>query len=390
MRLPVAALLALALSAGAAHAACDLQARTMGAAGAGCGRAWMDENLRVNDLLMVGTHNSYKQAIPPAEFALLTARAPKAAPGLDYAHPGLAIELDLGARQLELDVVYDPEGGRYADPLLPRLAGTPLPPAHLAALAKPGFKVMHAPDFDMRSTCWTFAACLAEVVAWSDAHPDHAPIIILINAKDDAAPGEGVRPLKFDAAAYSALDAEVRAAVPAKKLITPDEVRGGRATLREAVLAGGWPKLGKARGRILLTLDESPKKVALYMGEHTALQGRALFVNTDEPPPASAYLTLNEPVPQAARIAAAVRAGFLVRTRADADTVEARAGTTTRREQALAGGAQYVSTDYLRRDPRWPSYGVALPAGAAALCNPVRTGDRCGGAVVEAQPSSER
>ena len=51
-----------------------------------CARAWMDENLRVNDLLSVGTHNSYKAAIPDAEMTQLRARSTSAATVLDYSH----------------------------------------------------------------------------------------------------------------------------------------------------------------------------------------------------------------------------------------------------------------------------------------------------------------
>ena len=46
------------------------------------------------------------------------------------------------------------------------------------------------------------------------------------------------------------------------------------------------------------------------------------------------------------RIAALVRDGYIVRTRADADTFEARTNSTERRDRALGSGAQYVSTDY--------------------------------------------
>ncbi|MNS88866.1 hypothetical protein D3C72_1228580 [compost metagenome] len=38
--------------------------------------------------------------------------------------------------------------------------------------------------------------------------------------------------------------------------------------------------------------------------------------------------------------------GYLVRSRADIDTGEARANDTSRREAALASGAQIISTDY--------------------------------------------
>src|SRR5215471_5931917 len=90
--------------------ACDLKASTP-PSDAACAREWMDENLRVDDLLTVGTHNSYKLAIPDDEFAALKVRRPRAGITLDYSHRPLNQELDDGARQLEIDFYYDPEGG---------------------------------------------------------------------------------------------------------------------------------------------------------------------------------------------------------------------------------------------------------------------------------------
>ena len=57
---------------------------------------------------------------------------------------------------------------------------------------------------------------------------------------------------------------------------------------------------------------------------------------------------------------------MVVRTRADADTVEARTGETARREAAFASGAQYVSTDYMKPDLRFGPYQVVLPGGGTA------------------------
>ncbi|HVU32695.1 MAG TPA: Ca2+-dependent phosphoinositide-specific phospholipase C, partial [Opitutaceae bacterium] len=68
-----------------------------------------------------------------------------------------------------------------------------------------------------------------------------------------------------------------------------------------------------------------------------------------------------------------VRAGFIVRTRADAELREARARTTTRRDCALASGAQCVSTDFPVPDRRYSDYEVRLPGGASARLNPVNT-----------------
>jgi hypothetical protein len=380
MKTLLAAVLLLLLSQ--AHAACDLTT-WQAPRDEKCAREWMDENLHVNDLLSVGTHNSYKMAIPDAEMAQLRARSSRAATLLDYSHRPLAEELDGGARQLELDVYYDPQGGRFADPAAPRALGQRLDAAAAAELAKPGFKVMHIPDFDFRSTCILFVTCLQTIKAWSDAHPEHIPIVILINAKDDRAAGiNGAEVLKFDAAAFDALDAEVAAVFSDKQLITPDQVQGKHATLRAAVLAGSWPKLREARGRVFFALDEAPAKVAIYRGERKSLEGRKMFVNIAESSPAAAYITLNEPLQDASRIREAVESGFIVRTRADADTLEARAGKTERRENALRSGAQYVSTDYMQPDPRFGKYAVRLPDGVTTVCNPVRAKRRCGGHAV--------
>ncbi|NBB65250.1 phosphatase PAP2 family protein [Pseudomonas sp. ODNR1LW] len=382
----MAALMAGSALAGTAPS-CDLTAADVRAAGGdACAKAWMSARLGMNDLTAVGTHNSYKLPIPDAELKAMIAVNPGAA-ALDYSHRPLAEQLDAGARQIEIDVLNDPQGGRYAHPLsaLGRPGqGAPVSAAFAEAMARPGFKTLHMPDVDFRSTCLTFVACLTEIRDWSRAHPDHAPILIMLNAKTGgpAMPG-GTAPLNFDAAAWDALDAEVRSVFDADHLITPDLVQGHHATLREGVLAGGWPRLGAARGKVFFALDEGAEKVAAYRGARRSLEGRVFFVNTDETSPAAAYLTLNDPVADQARIQAAVRAGFIVRTRADADTRQARAGDVSTRTAALASGAQYVSTDYVWADPRFPSYQVRLTGGAAAVCNPIRTEGRCDGLAVE-------
>lgn len=331
--------------------------------------------LHVNDVLSIGTHNSYKLPMPDARMQALARREPAMAQALDYAHRPLAEQLQHGARQIELDVNFDPHGGHYA-------AGSADPD-----LQRPGFKVLHMPGLDNASSCVRLQQCLQQLRTWSDAHPRHVPILVLVNAKDDQNQRlGGIDALRFDAAAFDALDAEIRAVLGPEKLIVPDDVQAGYPTLREAVLAGNWPALEHARGRFLFALDEGPAKVALYRGDRRSLQGRVLFVNTDADSPAAAYMTLNDPFAQATQIRRAVQQGFIVRTRADAETREARTGDTRRREAALASGAQYVSTDYLWPDPRFGTgYQVPLPQGAAASCNPLRA-TRCGVVDLEALP----
>jgi hypothetical protein len=349
---------------------CDLE-RPSGATD--CTREGVDA-LPMTRMQVVGTHNSYKQAISPPEMARLAMAAKGVARTLDYAHPSLESQLDAGARQLELDLLHDPEGGRYADPLgakLARLSGAGLPSWDAGPMHAPGLKVLHVQDIDYRSNCARFTDCLKIIGDWSAAHPDHLPLLILINLKEDVLSFPGtVKPLLFDAAAVNAIDGEIRAVFREDRLITPDQVQGAYATLRDAVAAGAWPLLGAARGRVLFALDAPPDQVARYREGRASLEGRVMFVNIEETSPAAAYITLNDPLAQDARIRAAVGAGLIVRTRADADTVQARTGDTAMRDAALASAAQYVSTDYMTPDLRWSAYQVGLPGGMTGRIGP--------------------
>lgn len=44
---------------------------------------------------------------------------------------------------------------------------------------------------------------------------------------------------------------------------------------------------------------------------------------------------------------------FMVRTRADYDTVQSRQNDTTQRDAAFASGAQFISTDYPEPNPEF-------------------------------------
>lgn len=204
----------------------------------------------MNDIQVVGSHNSFKARIPAAVMAKLRAAEPRLADGLDYYHLPLAKQLDAGVRQLELDIFADPEGGRYADPkgeAWARAAGEATG-FDRAAMLKPGYKVFHIPDVDYLSTCVTLVRCLGEVDRWSRAHPGHLPILITINAADTPPGRPGIsHPLPLDnMALLDALDDEIRSVLPGKRLITPDMVRGKAPTLREAVRRNGWPSLSDA------------------------------------------------------------------------------------------------------------------------------------------------
>ncbi len=342
-------------------------------------RAVQDAMVRINQIQVIGTHNSYHAGFAPSEAKLMQTRNPKAFESLDYSHRPLGEQLSSGVRQIEIDVYADSKGGRFAHPAITgmvaeaRLPADPeLDPEH--ALDKPGFKVMHVVGFDQRSTCSTFVACLIAVRRWSKAHPAHLPIFILVETKQDKA-GETPKPYAmatepFTAAVFDALDAEIRSVFEASEMIVPDQVRGTHATLPKAIAAGGWPTLAEGRDKVMFLMDQA-SVTSVYTEGHPALRGRILFTNSAAGAADAAFLEQNEGTPEA--IDAVVRQGYLVRTRTDEPTATARADDTRRRDAALLSGAQMLSTDYPSSEPaRWPGrYQVTLPGDVIARCNPV-------------------
>jgi len=335
-----------------------------------------DASVHINQIQVIGTHNSYHAGLLPGIAKLLEQKNPEAFKGLDYAHAGLAVQLDHGIRQIELDIFADSKGGRYAHPFGPKLvaqAGLPADadPYADGVMLKPGFKVMHVQDIDYASNCQPFIACLQIVRSWSKAHPHHVPIFILVETKQDI-PDEKfawTKPELYTSETFDALDVEIRSVFSKDEMITPDQVRGGHPTLNDAILHGGWPTLAEARGKVIFLMDQKPVG-PVYLEHHPGLQGRVLFTNATPGNPDAAFVEENDG--SAAEIDDLVRKGYLVRTRSDADTVEGRTNGTRRRDTVLRSGAQMISTDYPAFEPsKWTGYLVALPAGVPARCNPV-------------------
>ncbi len=343
-----------------------------------------DETLKLNQIQVIGTHNSYHAGIPPSERKLWETKDPEGFKGLDYQHETLMRQLDGGVRQIELDIFSDSNGGRFAHPAGPRMvAEAQLPPDPPfdpeGVMMKPGFKVMHVQDIDYRSVCQPFTACLKEVRAWSHAHPRHIPIFILVETKQSSSEGTmQLTPAEpFTPAFFDALDAEIRSVFLAREMITPDDVRGSYETLNQAVLKGNWPTLRSARGKVVFLMDQRPAG-PVYLEGHPSLRGRILFTNAVPGEPDAAFTECNEG--PADEIKKLVRQGYLVRARTDEGTNEARANDTSRRDAMMASGAQILSTDYPASEPaRWEGhYSVRLPGNVPARCNPVNAPAGCG------------
>lgn len=339
------------------------------------------DDVHLNQIQVVGSHNSYHRVPSAPEVALRRSVIGDGEDLMEYEHAPLPDQFGgQKVRQIELDAFVDHAGGLYADPLLRSAAGVG---AWDPAMQAPGIKVFHIQDVDYVSTCLTLIACLTQVKSWSDANPTHVPIAILMELKDSPLSVGSftfTTPEPWTAAAMDELDAEIRSVFDPGDLITPDDVRGSHATLEEAVLTDGWPTLAESRGKVMFLMDNGGTKRADYRsGGHSSLEGRVLFTNSSPGQPDAAFVEHNDATDEA-EIQSLVQAGYVVRTRADADTLEARANDTSLRDAALRSGAQWVSTDYPVPGIAYgftTPYFVEIPGGTVARCNPVNAPPSC-------------
>ena len=319
--------------------------------------------LRINLICLLGTHNSYHIAPDPLVATLIAAAAPAEARAIDCTQRPIPEQLGrLSLRHLELDCYRDPDGGLFAKPLglhLAAAAGAPPPLEWQGELANPGIKVLHSPGFDFRTTVPTLHAAFREVKAWSDAHPRHVPIFLLLELKSDAyAPPQ---PLPWNDEGFAELEATILAVFPRERILAPDDVRGDKPTLREAVEGIGWPEVDAHRGKIVCLMDNEGGVRDAYLAESDVLAGRLLFTSVAADHPAAAFMKRNDPQGAHDEIRRLVDAGFLVRTRVDAGLDEPRRGDLGRLERALSSGAQLLSTDLPDPDARFPGYLITLP-----------------------------
>lgn len=342
------------------------------------------DSLKINQIQVIASHNSYHLKTDSVVFAFLTALdslgllpssySPK---GIDYWHLPVEEQFNnYNVRGLELDIYNDPNGGQFYYRAGPTFSGYPNT-SNEPKLMEPGFKIIHIVDFDYNTNYITFKDALQAIYNWSVAHPNHLPIFINIEAKEDV-PADVLTTLPglthsipYDASACDAMDAEIKSIFGQEldKVITPDDVRGSYSTLEAAALAGNWPQLASSRGKVVFIMQGAAD--ALYKAGHPSLQGRAMFVYSNPGTSEAAFVILNSSKGDYSEIQQRVSQGYIVRTRADDGTDEARTGDESSREAAFSSWAQIVSTDYYRPDPRagtpgWTNYHVQFPNGEVA------------------------
>lgn len=400
MKTGIKSILGAAVAIGIANMAC---AQTP------AGKSKKLDHLKINQIQVLGTHNSYARpvdslvlafadpifekmyegfgkAMSPAQlegFKEFHPNGMKMSEGLKYDHPTFDTQLDAGLRSLEIDVYYDPTGNRFNRPasysVMQQKGITNLAPFDTAGLSQPGFKVLHIADFDFRTHYPTLELALQALKSWSDKHPQHIPITIMVEAKDKGIPifPNPAEVLPFTEKAFDQLDEQIIAILGRDKLITPDDIRGKYPTLRDAVLAENWPTVKEARGKFMFLL--LPGSAGLDVNTESAyskgrpnLEKRVMFVQSTPKDTYAAFMLWDNAIVRKTDIQKLVKEGYLVRSRSDIETYEAKVNDSSRAKAAFESGAQVISTDFFREGNGYgTSYKVTLPGGGEARPNPV-------------------
>ncbi|MCC9043684.1 phosphatidylinositol-specific phospholipase C1-like protein [Myroides sp. M-43] len=359
----------------------------------------LPSDLRINQIQVLGTHNSYAEPVDPnlldyvskivdqSKGKLLEKMSKEQLDffneyhpnqisfkeSLFYEHPSFEVQLDSGLRSLELDVYYDSTGNRYTNPAgyeyLKSVGVKQLATHNTTDLDKPGFKVLHMADVDFRSKYPTLKLALQSIKKWSDHNADHAPLFIMIEAKDSNWPlfKNPTEVLKYDERAFDLLDQEIVDIIGRDKLITPDDLRGSYKTLKQAMANNNWPLMSESKGKVLFMLLPSTGGVnqgeSAYVYNRPNLEGRIMFVQSKPTDSYGVFLLLDNAIVRQEDIKEYVSKGYLVRTRSDIDTYEAKVNDDTRAKAAFSSGAQVISTDFFSKDhnPYRSGYFIELP-----------------------------
>ncbi|MEZ4450585.1 MAG: Ca2+-dependent phosphoinositide-specific phospholipase C [Nannocystaceae bacterium] len=298
-----------------------------------------DAHLRVTDVTMRCTHNSYH--IEPEDPIDDSHR---------YTHAPLDVQLgDQGVRAFELDV-------HSGD----------------------GFPVYHIPlGLDDRSTCPDLGACLGIVDAWSAAHPAHHLLVVWIEMKDELDSGILITD-------YDAFDGVIRGAIAPDRLYEPDAFKRGRATLREALLEEGWPTVDETRGKVMVVLlDVDLPHSRDYTFNYTSVDGRAMFARASADHytlPWAVIAKIDDPT-DADGIAAARAAGLLI-----ASNTGGAGKSDEENALKLAAGIDngvHMLCDDFPAPVDGMTYFLDLPGGTPSICNRQTAPLECTPAAIE-------
>ncbi|MFM7683295.1 MAG: Ca2+-dependent phosphoinositide-specific phospholipase C, partial [Bacteroidota bacterium] len=316
------------------------------------------DSTRLNEIRVLASHNSYKKK-PDSKVLRFLYRFKKQLGAsndpiqLDYGHLLLSEQFDkYGVRGIEIDINYDPKGGLYSKRKLNLFVPGIRQRVKDKRMNEPGFKVLHIADVDYETNYLTFKDVLNELKKWSENHPNHTPLFVNIEAKGSN-PGDESKFLRklgfkkaiqFDSLAYQELDQELFSVLSQSTIFSPSNLKGNYSSIQRRIESENWPRVSDCLGKIIFILEGNNEQIY----RQNPYQ-HPMFVYGNSTNEHTAFVLRNDPIGNENEILELTK-NFIVRTRSDAGTIEARNNDYTRFNSAWKSGAQIISTDYYRPD----------------------------------------
>ncbi|MDO9630085.1 MAG: Ca2+-dependent phosphoinositide-specific phospholipase C, partial [Acholeplasmataceae bacterium] len=184
-----------------------------------------DTTIKLNQIQMLATHNSYKKkGSDIGKFFVGLGDSFEEARALKYGYKNLTDQFESGVRSMEFDL----------------------------RLRKTQFVLTHVPLVDNSSVAPDFSQALEEIYLFSSNNPNHIPIIILMEIKDD----------------WMILDHALQIIEPkhlenlngllkdklGNNLFTPSDMMETGKTLKETIQTTGWPSVHSLLGKVIFVL----------------------------------------------------------------------------------------------------------------------------------------
>lgn len=211
------------------------------------------EGLKINEIAVLGTHNSYQMLATPQKLFLEKVRrflsSGEKGGNAEFEMDTYTEQLEKGVRNLEIDIETVDKNGEVS------------------------FIVTHKPIEDNASSAYDFAKGLEEIALWSDNNPNHLPVYLLIEPKGKVSEINNMK--NFSVGYAEKLDKTIRD-VLGDRLLTPKQAIGDYKSLEEMRMADSWPTLKEAAGKIIVLLH--PCDVTdEYINTDASLSSQAMF-----------------------------------------------------------------------------------------------------------------
>jgi hypothetical protein len=326
------------------------------------------DSIRLNDIRFIASHNSYKLKPDPKVLRFLSHFKKRLGNDLDpkrmdYGHISLTQQFDqYEVRGIELDLYYDPKGGKYRKRRVNFFVWGRKQRIKDSIMREPGFKMLHIADVDFETNYLTFKSALEEIRLWSDQHDRHTPLIINIEPKGDS-PGDHSgflrfigfkRAIPYDSIAYSELEKEILFVFQKEQILKPNDLKSSFSSVSQRLDSLGWPKLNEVLGKVIFVID----------GDRNGIYKRTqkepiLFLYDNPSDSATAFVKRNDPFDKTDEIVTLTEK-YMVRTRTDVETMQARENDYTMFDAAIQSEAQIISTDYYKSDEELSDFQISL------------------------------